>query len=121
MRIQKYRILEKILGIVPREFPGIVLKNFSLEIPKNFHKFCLHFLQCFFSKLVTRNALKLVTRNSLDFTWNGLQEIPGTWILGMGYEKFLGIAVDIFTGFSCERFLGISADVPQNCYLGHVK
>jgi len=28
----------------------------------------------------------------------------------MGYVKFLGIAVDIFTGFSCERFLGISAD-----------
>jgi len=47
----------------------------------------------------------------------------------MGYEKFLRIAVDIFTGFSCERFLGnsgdsqerflgISADFPQNCYLG---
>jgi hypothetical protein len=36
----------------------------------------------------------------------------------MGYEKFLGKAVDIFTGFSCERFLGISADFPQNCYLG---
>ena len=36
----------------------------------------------------------------------------------MGYEKFLGKAFDIFTGFSCERFLGISADFPQNCYLG---
>jgi len=47
----------------------------------------------------------------------------------MGYEKFLGKAVDIFTGFSCERFLGISADsqerflgissdFPQNCFLG---
>jgi len=30
----------------------------------------------------------------------------------MGYEKFLGKAVDFFTGFSCERFLGISADFP---------
>ena len=50
----------------------------------------------------------------------------------MGYEKFLGKAVDIFTGFSCERFLGISADseerfmgisadFPQNCYLGWSK
>ena len=49
----------------------------------------------------------------------------------MGNEKFLGKAVDIFTGFSCERFLGISADsqerfmgisadFPQNCYLGCV-
>jgi len=49
----------------------------------------------------------------------------------MGYEKFLGIVVDNFTGFSCERFLGIStdfqerflgisADFPQNCYLGRV-
>ena len=48
--------------------------------------------------------------------------------LGMSYEKFLEIAVDIFTEFSCERilgifvdsqerFLGISADFPQNCYL----
>jgi len=47
----------------------------------------------------------------------------------MGFEKFLGKAVNIFTGFSCERFLGISADsqerflgifadYPQNCYLG---
>jgi len=47
----------------------------------------------------------------------------------MGYEKFLGTAVEIFTRFSCERFLGISAesqkrflgisaDFPQNCYLG---
>ena len=57
-----------------------------------------------------------------------------------GHKKFLGKAVDIFTGFSCERFLGISADseerllgifvdyeerylgisadFPQNCYLG---
>jgi hypothetical protein len=45
------------------------------------------------------------------------------------YKKFLGISVDIFSGFSCERFLGISedswerfleisADFPQNCYLG---
>ena len=28
----------------------------------------------------------------------------------MGYKKFRGKAVDIFTGFSCERFLGISVD-----------
>ena len=46
----------------------------------------------------------------------------------MGYEKFFGISVDIFTRFSCERFLwisadfwvrflGISADFLQNCYL----
>ena len=46
----------------------------------------------------------------------------------MGYEKFLGIAVNIFPGFSCERFLristdsqerflGISTDFLQNCYL----
>ena len=50
----------------------------------------------------------------------------------MGYEKFLGIAINIFTGFSCERFLGISADsqerflgictdFPQNCYLGRLE
>ena len=36
----------------------------------------------------------------------------------MGDEKFPGIAVDIFNGFSRETFLGISADFPQNCYLG---
>ena len=50
----------------------------------------------------------------------------------MGYEKFLRIAVDIFTEISCERFLGISADsqerflgisadFPQNCYLGRIQ
>ena len=60
---------------------------------------------------------------------NWLQEIPRTWFLGIGNEKFPGKAVHIFTGFSCEiflgisadsqeRFLGISADFPQNCYLG---
>jgi len=49
----------------------------------------------------------------------------------MGYGKFPGIPVDIFTGFSRERFLrisadsqerfpGISADFPQNCYLGSI-
>jgi len=32
---------------------------------------------------------------------------------GMGYEKLLDIAVDIFTGFSRERFLVC-------CYLGYV-
>ena len=44
-----------------------------------------------------------------------------TWFLGMGYEEFLGKAVDIFTGFSCERFLGISADfgTPLPCILKH--
>ena len=35
----------------------------------------------------------------------------------MGYKKFLGKAVDIFTGFSCERFLGISSD-SQERFLG---
>ena len=37
----------------------------------------------------------------------------------MGYEKFPGIAVDIFTGLSCERFPGISAD-SQKRFLGIV-
>ena len=32
-------------------------------------------------------------------------------------RKFLGIAFDIFTGFSCERFLRISAD-SQERFLG---
>ena len=31
-----------------------------------------------------------------------LEDIPRTWFLGIGYEKFLGIAVDIFTGFSLK-------------------
>ena len=100
------------MGIVPGKFPGImVLKTFLLQIFSGFSE-----------ELVTRNSLELVTRNFLDRVTRisseyGLQEIPRTWFLGIGNEKFLGKAVDIFTGFSCERLLGISAD-SQERFLG---
>ena len=96
---------------------GLVLKNFSLEIPKNSKNF-VDMFSGFSAELVTRNSLELVTRNSLD----RVRRISSEWVarnssdpfLGMGCEKFLGI----FTGISWERFLGISEDFPQNCYLG---
>ena len=116
--ISKYswEILEKILGIVPRKFPGIGSEELLVG---NYQEF---------SQILS----KWVTRNSLDSVM--------LIFFGMGYKKFLEpgsldflrSAVDIFTGFSCERFLeisadsqiprflGISTDFPQNCYLGFI-
>ena len=97
------------------QFPGnsqeLVLKNFSLEIPKNFHKFCRHFLR-FFCRIGNKKFLGIGYKTFLGKSYEKF--------LGIGYKTFLGIAFDIFTGFSCERFLGISADFPQNCYLGYL-
>jgi len=82
-------------------------RTLCCKFPRIFTNF-VNIFSGFSTELVTRNSLELVTRNSLD----------RTLFLGKGYEKFLEIAVNIFTGFSCERFLGISNDFLQNCYLG---
>ena len=71
------RNMLKIFQDIPEEllrkswegFPGnsqvLVLKNFSLEIPKNFHEFCPHFFR-FYCRI-------------------GNKKFPG-----IGYKKFLG-------------------------------
>ena len=122
-------LLRKMLKIqdIPKEllrksweqFPGnsqeLVLKNFSLEIPKNFNEFCRHFLRFFCrignkkfpgiggKKFLGQSSSEWVTRNSSDLDpRDGLREIPWN---------------------SCQhfhRFLRISTEFPQNSYLGRL-
>ena len=120
-------IPEKFSGNFSPRNSSEFLQKYSLEIPEKFLGQEIPLIEL---REFPRNGLQEILRNGLqEFPWNGLQEIPRTWFLQMGYEKFVGKAVDIFNRFSCERllgisadsqerFLGISADFPQNCYLG---
>ena len=69
----------------------MVLKNLSLEIPKNFHKFCRHFLR-FFCRI-------------------GNKKFPG-----IGYKKFLGQSYENFLGMGYKKYLepGSSEWVTRN-------
>ena len=77
-------ILQELLRKSWEQFPGnsqeLVLKNFLLEIPKNFHKFCRHFLR-FFCRI-------------------GKKKFPG-----IGYKKFLGLSYENFLGIGYKKFL----------------
>ena len=86
LRISQH-IPEELLRKSQEQFPGnsqeLVLKNFSLEIPQNFHKFCRHFLR-FFCRI-------------------GNKKFPG-----IGYKKFLGQGYEKFLGMGYEKFLRIA-------------
>ena len=87
------RKMLKIFQDIPKEllrksweqFPGnsqeLVMKNFSLEIPKHFHEFCRHFLR-FFCRI-------------------GNKKFPG-----IGGKKFLGQSYEKILGMGCKKFLG---------------
>ena len=93
---------------IPEKFSG----NFSPRNSSEFlQKYSLEIPEKFLGQEIPLTELREFPQNGLqEIPRNGLQEIPRTWFLRMGYEKFLGKAVDIFTGFSCERFLRIFAD-----------
>ena len=73
--------LEKILGIVPRKFPGIGSEELFSGNSQELQQTLSTFSPVIFAKLVTRNSQELVTRNSLErreIPRNGLQEIHQT-------------------------------------------
>ena len=113
-------IPEELLRKSWEQFPGnsqeLVLKNLLLEIPKNFHKFCRHFLW-FFGRIGNKkflgqsyeNFLGMLRRHSSDLVpRNWLREIPRN-------------SCRHFHWIFLERFLGISTNFPQNCSLGRIQ
>ena len=95
-------------------FPGnsqeFVLKNCSLEIPKNFHKVGRHFLRLFSSigniKLPGIGYKKFLEYGYEKFLGMGYKKFLGT----VGYEKFLGMGYEKFPRMGFEKILGISVD-----------
>ena len=120
MRIQKIlRNSWANLGNSSQEIPRKCSEELFAGNSEEFPQILFTFSPMFFSELVTRNALELVTRNSLElweFPWNGLKEIPRTWILGLReiprnssrhfHRIFLWKIPGNFRGFSAKLLLG---------------
>ena len=101
------------LGNISQE---LVLENFSLEIPKNLHKFGQHFLRLFSREIpwnwlreIPWNGIQEISRNMLrEIPWNCLQDFDRIYLRKIPwiFRRFLGKISRNFRGFSAKLLPG---------------